>query len=256
MKCVNCRAELIPGDQFCDECGHPVRAAIEPAAGTVVCTNCGAELGVDDRFCGECGAAVTSAVTSLPAERVSRRNLDEIAEMYSRGELVRSKAELSAYLQGRPSDALAWTILGNVHEDLDEDSEAAQAYWKAIELNPQAYQAYGGLGVLYRKKGDNDIAMAYYNKAVEINPRYAQAYSSMSVIELKRYNDQRALELAQKAYQLDNKDPIVAANLAVAYHYNNRFADRNRMFEESRKLGYRSLEALDRIFRGELSVRD
>jgi tetratricopeptide (TPR) repeat protein len=213
--------------------------------------DCHAELGPEDKFCGDCGHPASAHV-----REESVLDLGDIAAMYLRGEIRQSRARLLDYVREKPSDALAWTILGNVHKDLDEDSEAEQAYRKAIELNPQAYQAYTGLGMLYRKRGEYDRAMTYYDKAVEINTRYAQAYSSMSIIELKRHHDQRALELAQKAYQLDDKDPIMASNLAVAYHYNNMLADRDRMYEVSRKLGYRDLHALDRIFNGEISVRD
>ena len=98
--------------------------------------------------------------------------------------------------------------------------------------------------------------MEYYNKSVKINPNYAQAYTSMAVIELKRYRDQHAVELGQKAFELDKRDPVIAANLAVAYHYNKRFGERDRMYEESRKLGYRKMASLDRIFKGEITVRD
>lgn len=212
--------------------------------------DCRAELGPEDQFCGDCGHPASAHVREERA-----LDLNDIAAIYRRGDLRQSKALLLDYIGKNPSDVLAWMILGNVYKDLDEDEGAEHAYRKAIELDPQAYQAYGGLGILYRIKGDLDLAVSYYNRAIEINPRYAQAYSSMSIIELKRNHDSRALELAEKAYKLDNKDPVLASNLAVMYHYNNRFADRDRMYEESRKLGYHDMQALDRIFRGELTVR-
>jgi tetratricopeptide (TPR) repeat protein len=171
----------------------------------------------------------------------ARAELNTIAGIYRRGDLEQSRTRLLAYLEAHPSDAIAWTILGHVYQELSEDAEAERAYLKAIEHNAKSYEAYTGLGVLARKNQDYDRALDYYNQALAINPDYAQAYSSMAGIELKRYQDQRALELAEKAYSLDQEDPVIAANLAIAYHYNGRIADRDRMYEESRKLGYDKL---------------
>jgi Flp pilus assembly protein TadD len=212
--------------------------------------DCRAELGPQDRYCGECGHPASAHVRE---ERT--RDLNDIAAIYLRGENKQSRDLLLDYVRENPADVRAWTILGNVHKDLGEYLDAERAYLKAIGLDPKAYKAYNGLGVLYDREGDDDRAMEYYTRALEINPRYAQAYTSMSVVELKRRNDRRALELAQKAYQLDNKDPIIISNLAVAYHYNNMFTDRDRLYEECRKRGCRDLQALDRIFRGKISVR-
>ena len=169
---------------------------------------------------------------------------------------MQSRAEALAFLQVHPSNALAWTILGHIHEHLDEDGEAERAYKKAIGYDPKAFQALTGLGVVYRKKKEYDKAMEYYKESIKINPNYAQTYTSMAVIEIKRHRDQYAVELAKKAFELDKRDPVIAANLAVAYHYSQRFAERDRMHEESRKLGYRKMESLDRIFKGEITVRD
>jgi tetratricopeptide (TPR) repeat protein len=182
--------------------------------------------------------------------------LSQISDLYTRGDLQQSKALLQDYVQSTPKDATAWIILGNVHRDLDEDDEAEKAYMKALELNPLAYQAHTGLGAVNRKRGFYDLAINFYELALQANPRYAQAYSSMAHVELKRGRDAQALQYALKGYELDKKDPVVAANLAVAYHYNNRFAERDRMFQVCQKMGYRSLDGLQRIFRGETSVRD
>jgi len=47
-----------------------------------------------------------------------------------------------------------------------------------------------------------------------------------------------------------------ATYLAAAYHYNNMTEERDRMYQECQNLGYRNLESLQRVFRGELSLRD
>jgi tetratricopeptide (TPR) repeat protein len=202
------------------------------------------------------GIAAGAVGTILLPRLQAREELERIAALYEQGDYEQSRTQLQAFIKEHPSNVIAWMILGHTHENLDEDAEAEQAYLKAIELDSEAYQAYTGMGILARKKGAYDQAIDYYNKAITINPQYAQAYSSMAIIEIARWHDPRALELAEKAYQLDAQDPVIAANLAAVYHYNKRFTDRDRMYQQSEKLGYAKLESLKQIFSGELTLRD
>ena len=98
--------------------------------------------------------------------------------------------------------------------------------------------------------------MTYYRKALELEPGYAQAYSSMAVIELKRNNDAEALRLAKAAYDNDENDPVIASNLAVMHHYNGNVIERDKFTEIAKRLGYRNIEALKKIYSGEFTVKD
>jgi tetratricopeptide (TPR) repeat protein len=186
----------------------------------------------------------------------STKELDAIAQIYKQGDAKTAVEKLKGYLKSNPRDDLAWTILGNAHEDLEENAEAEAAYAKAIEVNPKAFKALTGMGILYRKKGDYAQALAYYEKALAIDPKYAEAYSSMSVIALKQQKDEKALEYAKKAYDLDKTSATIVANLAVVYHYNGMIELRDKMTEDAKKLGYKSLDRLQKIYSGELTLRD
>jgi len=186
----------------------------------------------------------------------NRAQLDRIAEVYDRGDTKTAIRQLDAYLKKYPRDDLAWTILGNAHEDEDNDEKAQSAYDKALDINPKRFEAITGLGVLHRKRGDYDAAMQAYQRALQIDPNYAQAYSSMTVIALKRQQDAQALEYASKGYELDNTDAVIAANLAVAYHYNGDFANRDKLTEIAENLGYARVDTLQQIYDGEISIRD
>ncbi len=182
--------------------------------------------------------------------------LNQISQIYLNGNLDQSFSQLENYLQDHPKDDLAWTIKGNMLQDLDMDDEAEASYRTALTLNQENFQATNGLGILYRRKGDYEQAMRYYKKALELEPGYAQAYSSMAVIELKRNNDPEALRLAKIAYDNDQKDPVIAANLAITYHYNGKDQERDKFTEIAKKLGYANIETLQQIYSGELTVRD
>lgn len=164
--------------------------------------------------------------------------------------------EFNDYLASYPNDALAWTILGHTHSELDQDEEALKCYDRAIEIEPEQFQAITGKGILYRKLGEYDKAMSAYQRAIEIEPDYAEAYSSMAVIAVKQNQDQKAVEYGLKSYSLDKKNPVVAANLCLAYHYAGDIPNRDKFYEIARSLNYENLDSLEQIFSGELTVKD
>ena len=71
MRCVNCQTELIPGKQFCHNCG---------ARAPIACTHCGSAIEPGFRFCPECGTPVGGEIASgspaaappAPDERLTR----------------------------------------------------------------------------------------------------------------------------------------------------------------------------------------
>jgi len=164
--------------------------------------------------------------------------------------------KLKTHLQQSPEDDLAWVLLGHCHDDLKQVAEAEVAYTKALEINPNQFQALTGMGIQCRKKQAYAEAMSFYRRAIAIDPQYAQAYSSMSIIALKQNNDAEALEFAKQGYNLDPADPALAANLAVAYHYNGQLALRDKLTAEAERLGYKKIAILKQFYSGEMSVRD
>jgi tetratricopeptide (TPR) repeat protein len=181
--------------------------------------------------------------------------LGKIAKVLEGGDAQGAIRQLTAYLEQYPRDDVAWTVLGNAHEDMDQDDQAKGAYDRALQINPRRHQAVGGLGILHRKRGDDDAAMQAYRRALAIEPGYGQAYSSMTVIALRQNRDAEALEYARKGYDLDQADPVTAANLAVAYHYNGDTANRDRLTTRALQLGYRKGDQLRKIYDGTLTVR-
>jgi len=274
MNCTHCGRPSEPGSKFCVHCGKPL------APEGKFCGQCGAETDPASRFCAKCGKPLVPGPTptdggtrpspsrtepppaAAPAPKQAspatgkKGELDQICAMYAQGEKEQARDRLLDYVKRKAKDPLAWTILGNYQRELGQDTLAEQAYRMAVKLDRKAHNAYVGLGVLERKKGEYGKALDCYIQAVKANPRSAQAFTSAVVVALKLGQDAQALEFAEKAWELDKEDPTVAANLSVAYHYVGRLADRDRMYEQARRLGYPSMETLDKIFRGELTMRD
>lgn len=184
------------------------------------------------------------------------RELNEIAKIYEQGDSKTAAERLTGYVAKNPKDDLAWTILGNAYMDLDELDKAEDAYKKGLKVNSRQFKALTGLGIVSRKQGKYDQAMKYYKQALEIDPKYAEAYASMVVIALKQEKDKDALTYAEKAYDLDDGNPVILANLAIAYHYNGMYKERDKMTKKAKKAGYKKIDVLEQIYSGEMTIRD
>jgi tetratricopeptide (TPR) repeat protein len=184
------------------------------------------------------------------------RDLEPIAQLYEQGDVLATIDELEQYLESHPDNDLAWALLGHANQDVEDFEGAQAAYDRALEINPERVEAWVGQGILHRKLGDPEQAMQCYEQALAIDPNNADAYGSMAALALQTYQDAKALEYAEKAYELDRRSPVVAANLAVIYHYNEMYEERDAMTAEAEKLGYEGIDSLQLIYDGVFSIRE
>jgi tetratricopeptide (TPR) repeat protein len=171
--------------------------------------------------------------------------------MLDEGAYVQLIEELPPYLETHPNSYRGHHTLGWAFIRTDRFDEALAAFERALAINPKFDNSYVGQGVVWRERGDLDKAVAAYQKAIEIAPNYPEAYSSLVVIELTRGNYQDAYALGAKAWAKSNKkDPVIAANYAIACHYANDEETRDAMIATARTLGYRNMGVIDDIVAG------
>lgn len=141
-----------------------------------------------------------------------------------------------------------YTILGNSYDALELYDEAIDAHNKAIELNPDYYQAWVNLGIVYRHKGDLDQAEEYYLKAFSIEPNYAELNASIGALYIFRGEHESAIEYLEKAIELDAQVAVAHSNLALAYASVGRFEEAEASLQQAIILGYSNWEMMqDRI---------
>ena len=180
----------------------------------------------------------------------------ELVEVYDKGNFEIAKEKIQTFLITHADNEYAWTLLGHVNKDLDNDSIAIVNYQKALELNSNLVEALTGLGIMSRIEGDYQKASEYYYKAIEIDPNYAQAYASLVVINLKNKKFDKAVEVGLKAYKLDKNDPVIVSNLAVAFHYIGDTINREKYLKIAKENGYKRIEILKKLFDNEMTVLD
>jgi tetratricopeptide (TPR) repeat protein len=95
----------------------------------------------------------------------------------------------------------------------DEYSKALKDFKKALDLKPDAYQAFNGMGFALRKTGDAAKALEMYDKALALAPGFPDAleYRGEAYLALNRMDDAKAAYL-----ELFGKDREQAAQLMKA----------------------------------------
>ena len=87
-------------------------------------------------------------------------------------------------LQLNGGNALAWSILGSVYNDLDSN-EAKGCFERSIALNPRFYLSCRGMGNYYLKKGDYLSAEKYYTRAINLHPnRFGPIYKNRAIARM------------------------------------------------------------------------
>ena len=96
--------------------------------------------------------------------------MKEYIKEYKKRDLHGALVEFIKSIELNPDLPVAYSIRGDVKEQLGDSNGALADFKKAIELDPKEAFAYYGRGVLKRQKGDLDGSNADFKKAIELNP--------------------------------------------------------------------------------------
>ncbi|MDJ0899053.1 MAG: tetratricopeptide repeat-containing serine protease family protein [Xenococcus sp. MO_188.B8] len=142
------------------------------------------------------------AIPTLSAEDFYNQGNDLLAsEKYQEAIISYDKA-----IEINPDDYQAWTNRGVALGNLGRYQEEIASYDKAIEINPDDAYAWFGRGVALDDLGKYEAAITSYNKAIEINPDDYEAWNNrgISLEKLGRY--EAALDSYNKAIDINPND--------------------------------------------------
>lgn len=121
-------------------------------------------------------------------------------------------AEYKKIIELHPDNSSAYTIIGMLYDNLKDYDSAAQHYRKALELDPNSVIAANNLAWLYavQGKGNIDEAVRLAQGVVQRNPQVASFLDTLGWIYYKKGLNAVAIEHLQKAVSIDD----TAANRA------------------------------------------
>lgn len=108
--------------------------------------------------------------------------------------LAKAKAAIETAVRLAPDDPVVIEMQGDYYYYSYRDySRAADQYQRLLVLRPNSPEAYGSLGLIYRRQGRWDDSLSSFRKALEIDPhmgRYRAALAEQ-LVSMRRYRDAR-----------------------------------------------------------------
>lgn len=133
---------------------------------------------------------------------------------FDSGDLETISRKLKQLEQQAPDDADIQTKWGRFYIAQNEDEKASRYYERAIELNPNAAEAYFGLGVIHTRAGQIDQAINMYQKALALSDATPKYILNLAALYAEQENYRKALKQYGKLAQ---DSPIAAFESAAVY---------------------------------------
>jgi len=108
--------------------------------------------------------------------------------------------QLEQLAKQAPTNAEAWTMLGNALMDSRRFAEAADAYQKSLALAPQNVNVRVDMGTCLKNSGKPQQAVEEYKKALKIDPNHLNANRNLGVVLAYDLNDKKAAAKAFERY--------------------------------------------------------
>ena len=81
-----------------------------------------------------------------------------------------------------PKSAGAWVNLGTIHFHARQFTPAENCYRKALEADTSYALAHFNMGNLFDERGDYERALEHYTSAVALNPQYSDAHYNLALL--------------------------------------------------------------------------
>lgn len=99
-----------------------------------------------------------------------------------------------------------WSKIAFQLEKAGNYEQAKEYYQKAIDLDPNKYEAYTNLGLIYVREGEYEKAMKCHQKTIELLPDDWRGYYNLGVAYSNTGDKENALKQVAKLRELNEKD--------------------------------------------------
>ncbi|GIX07476.1 MAG: hypothetical protein KatS3mg115_1879 [Candidatus Poribacteria bacterium] len=173
--------------------------------------------------------------------------IEQLAEVYRRQKRYEDAVRLlSGALAKRPNDTALWQALGEVYAE-QGDRQAAREVWSQMAQHGEAsYSTYQQLGMLYRRYEYFDEAAEAFRKAIQMQPGYAYLYIQLAEVYAIQGKREEALRVYLDA--LLQIGPIYANRASLVSALSELFPPerlKERLAEAEAKLRERSGQSQD-----------
>ncbi len=126
-----------------------------------------------------------------------------------------------------------WTDKGNTAAQEGDYEGAAEAFERAIEVNPRDARARYNLALAQQYLGDSETAIAGYRRAIDLDPELIEAYINLGNLYGELGMQEESLETFQQALELDPEDDELYLNVGDAYRLQNLYQDAIQAYRQA-----------------------
>lgn len=112
-------------------------------------------------------------------------------------DLISAQNYLEAAAKLEPKNPEVYNLLGDLYSELNNGTEAASNYNKALDLDKSQVKGLLHKGQLYKRATNYDGAIIEFENAKKLDPNYAPAYRELGEVYFK----QKKIEEAKTAYK-------------------------------------------------------
>ncbi len=166
---------------------------------------------------------------------------------YSKGDFKNAREHLlksEGKSLGSYSEKEYYTSLGNTFNALNSLDSAKIYHKKALQIDPQYFDALMNLGIVYRRTGEYALSLECYMEANKINPNDAKLNTSLGSLYIYINNPEMAAKHLRKAIKLDPSMVLAHSNYALALGYLGQFQKSREELELAESLGYKNGQSI------------
>ena len=112
------------------------------------------------------------------------------------------------WTQSKPTDAIAWSILGDAYNRLNRYDEAILALYKSNNIDSNNATAWFTLGDAFSNLSRYDDAVWALNKSILIDPKNILAWRSLGIVYNRVKSFSSAIKAINNAIHIEPKDSI------------------------------------------------
>lgn len=143
--------------------------------------------------------------------------LGEGISLFRRGDFAGAAEAFRRAVELDPDDAGAYVSLGSAYMRLNRQAEAARSFRRAIDLAPDNATAHLGLGQAYKLSGDPDNAIIELERALELDPENPDAAYTLSLVFLDLGDIEEEIDALTRTVALDPLHSPAHSRLADIY---------------------------------------
>ena len=170
-------------------------------------------------------------------------DISAVVEDIEKGKFSEAVYTIPKITSEYPNYYLGHYLSGVVMSGLEQDEEAVSAFNRAISLNPDDFESYASLGLLYYREAEKTFdsklaakSVENFQKALKNNPNCNTYYYYIGLNEMLENKYDAAISNFKKAINLKNNDYNSKYYMAVAQYLNK---DYKGTIEEATNLLFR-----------------